>query len=162
MKTFKKIMIALLILTVAYMSLMFYAFHPREGKKYLFPEEYRGGVCITYEKEGAPPLKVEGDALVLKVPRSGIIETSSRITIVENPNGYHVPTYSKYYYYSDTGVREAGEMAMGGGYTSHKKGSKQFTTYFWISTKEKIESDSEKYVKGRDVFQDPVCGEWEE
>ena len=160
-KIFKKIVISLIVLTVAYMSLMFYAFHPREGKKYLFPEEYRGWVCITYEKEGAPPLEIEGDTLVLKVPKSGIIETSSRSTIVENPNGYHVPTYSKYFYYSDKGVREAKEVAMGGGHTTYKKGSKEFTSCFWISTKEKIESDSEKYVKGRDIFKDPICGEWE-
>ena len=161
MKTFKKIMITLLVLTAAYLSLMFYAFHPQEGKKYFFPEGYRGWVCITYEKKGFPALKIEGDALILKIPKNGILETSSRLTIVENPNKYHVPTYSEYYYYSDKGNKEAKKMAMGGGRTTHKKGSKEFTSYFWISTKEKIESDSEKYVKGRDVFKDPVCGEWE-
>ena len=159
-KLFKTIFTTLIIVVVFYMGLMYYAFHPREGKKYLFPEEYRGWVCIIYEKEGASPLKIEGNALILKIPKSGIIETSSQSTIAQ-AEGYYVPTYSEYYYYSEKGIRDAKELAMGGGFTTWNEESKEFTSYFWISTKEKIESDSEKYVKGRDVFQDPVCGEWE-
>ena len=158
-KLFKTIFTTLIIVVVFYMGLMYYAFHPREGKKYLFPEEYRGWVCITYEKEGAPPLKIEGNALILKVPKSGLIETSSRSTIVP-AEGYYVPTYSEYYYYSEKGIREAKELARGGGFTVQKEGSKEFTSYFWISTKGNLEKDYQKYVKDRDVLEDPLCGEW--
>lgn len=158
-KLFKTIFITLIIVVVSYMGLMYYAFYPREGKKYLFPEEYRGWVCITYEKKGAPPLEIEDDALVLKVPKSGVIETSSRSTIVQ-AEGYYVPTYSEYYYYSEKGTREASELAMGGGFTVQKEGSKEFTSYFWISTKGNSEKDYKQYVKNRNVSEDPLCGEW--
>jgi len=159
-KLFKTIFITLIIIVVSYIGIMWYAFHPREGKKYFFPEGYRGWVCVTYKKEGAPPLKIEGDSFILKFPESGIIDTSSKPTIVSNPEGYYVPTYSEYYYYSDEKSRIAKEIAMGGGFTSQNEGSDEFTSYFWISTKENLEDDYEKYVKNSDVLKNPLCGEW--
>jgi hypothetical protein len=49
---------------------------------------------------------------------------------------------------------------MGGGYTVRKEGEKEFTSYFWISTKEKIDEDYQQYVKDSDVLKDPICGQW--
>lgn len=160
LKIFRRTAGTLLVLVIAYMGFMYYAFHPREGKKYFFPEKYRGWVCITYEKKGAVPLDIEEDALILKIPPDGKIETSSRSTIVD-AKGYYVPTYSENYYYSEKGTREAEELAMGGGFTVQNEGSDEFTSYFWISTKENLEYDYEKYVKNRDVLKNPLCGKWE-
>jgi hypothetical protein len=53
---------------------------------------------------------------------------------------------------------------MGGGFSSQKAiGDKEVTSYFWISTKENIKSDYEKYVKDMNtigMLSDPVCGSW--
>ena len=147
------------MILVAYMGFMYYVYHPREGKKYYLPEKYRGWVCITYEKEGAPPLDIEGDALIIKIPENGRLETSSRATIAYS-EGYYVPTYSHYYYYSDKGSREAKTLALGGGFTIQKKGKREYTSYFWVSTEEDIKSDYEKYVKGRNLLKEPLCGSW--
>ncbi len=161
-KLFKIIFIALIVLIVIYMGFMYYAYYPREGKKYFFPEGYRGWVCITYEKEGAPSLEIEKNALILKVPKNGVIETSSRSTIVQ-AEGYYVPTYSEYYYYSEKGVRETRELVMGGGFTVQQDGKKEYTSYFWISTKGNSEKDYETYVKGQNtLYENPVCGEFQE
>jgi len=161
-KTLKLIVSLFVIFAIASIGFLWYVFQPEEGKKYLFPEGYRGWVCITYDKPGTPALKIEGDALVLKVPKNGVIETSSRSTIVD-AKGTHVFTYSKYYYYSEKGRREAPEIAMGGGFNQMGADTDLYTSYFWISTKENIKSDYEKYVKDMNtlgILADPVCGSW--
>jgi len=158
-KLFKIIFISLVVLVISYMGLMWYAFHPVKGERYLFPEKYRGWVCVTYNADGFPPLKKEEGFFLIKIPKNGMVKTSS------TPNnyskeGYYIPTYDEHYYYSDKGIREAKELAMGGGYTVQQIGNKELTSYFWISTKGNLKSDYEQYVKVEDVLQEPHCGEW--
>lgn len=156
---FKIIFISFVVLVVSYVGLIYYTWHPEKGIRYLFPEKYRGWICVTYNVKDAPPLEKQDGFLLLKIPKTGIVKTSSAPNTYSK-EGYYVPTYDEYYYYSDKGVREASELAMGGGFTTQNEGSDKITSYFWVSTKGNSEKDHEKYVKGRDVLQDPPCGEW--
>ena len=46
-------------------------------KIYLLPSEFEGCVVINYNVKGALPLKIENNEIIYKVPKSGIIDTSS-------------------------------------------------------------------------------------
>ncbi len=158
MKTFKIILISFIILAILYFGLLFYAHSPQKGGRYYFPEKYAGWVCVSYEVEGKPPLDIQDDFLILKIPENGILKTSS------NPR--LSPLYDEYYYYTEEGAREAEEIEFGGGFTRQTEGEKAFTSYFWISSGD-VQEDYEKYVKDRPVMDengviDPVCGQWGE
>jgi len=164
-KLFKTILISLVLLVISYVGLMWYAYHPVKGMKYLFPEKYRGWICVTYNSREALPLKKQDDFLLLKIPKSGIVKTSSRPNTYSK-EGYYIPTYDEYYYYLDEKIQEAKELDMGGGFTVQKKGSDEYTSYFWISTKGNLKSNYEKYVKNvsnmdENGIIEPVCGQWE-
>jgi len=146
------------------MALMYYAFYPEKGNRYLFPEEYRGWVCVIYNAKEASPLEEQDGFLLLKIPKSGIVKTPSAPRTYSK-EGYHISTHDEYYYYSEKGIVEPKELAMGGGFSLEKEGSSEHVYYFWISTKENLESDYEKYVKdvpGMDEngIIEPVCGQW--
>lgn len=49
----------------------------RKPCKIVFPEGYEGGVAIVWEVRSAPALPTEGAMLLIDVPPSGIVETSS-------------------------------------------------------------------------------------
>lgn len=51
----------------------------RTPKHYYIPEGYSGWVTIKYEKPDAPALPVEDGTQILRIPRSGILETSSEL-----------------------------------------------------------------------------------
>jgi len=162
MKRSTKIVLSIAIaLPVAYYSLIYYAFRPSKGVRFLFPEKYAGWVCVTYDAKDAPPLERQDGFMFVKVPKNGVVRTSSTGSYDEND--YYIPTYNEYYYYSENGTRkvERGEIDFGGGFTSQMEGKKEITSYFWISTKGNGKSDYEKYVKGRDVLEVPPCGIWE-
>jgi len=163
-KVFKTIFISLVVLVISYMGLMWYAYHPVKGMKYLFPEEYRGWICVTYNAEGFPPFIKDDGFLLVKIPKNGIVKTSNSLNTYSK-EGYYIPTYDEHYYYSEKGIREAKELVMGGGYTVRQTGNKELTSYFWISTKGNSESDYEEYVKDLPNMDDngiiePVCGQW--
>ena len=159
MKALKIISISFIVLAILYYGLILYAFSPQKGGKYYFPEKYGGWVCVSYEAEGMPPLEIQDEFLIYKIPESGILKTSSEPRLS--------PTYNEYYYYTEKGVREAEEIGFGGGFTSQMEGEKMFTSYFWISSGD-VQEDYEKYVKDRPRvdenggFIDPVCGRWKE
>ena len=163
-KLFKTIFITLVVLVISYVGVMWYAYHPVKGTKYLFPEKYRGWVGVTYNAKNFPPLKKENGFLLVKIPKNGMVKTSSTPNTYSK-EGYYIPTYDEHYYYSDKGIREAKELAMGGGFTVQKEGSDEFTSYFWISTKGNLKSDYDQYVKDVPKMDDngiiePVCGQW--
>ena len=160
-KSTKIILTVIVALPVSYVLLYLYATNPSKGIRFYFPERYAGWVCLTYEKEGMPPLKEEDGFSVVKVPNNGIIKTSSS-TGSYSEEGHYIPTYNEYYYYSENGIRKADEMGFGGGYSSRNEGEKAITSYFWISTEGNVTSDYEKYVEGRDTFSgEHPCGLWE-
>jgi hypothetical protein len=45
--------------------------------RFLIPEGYRGWVHVEFEIPGLPPLPMEGGQIVIKIPPSGILRTSS-------------------------------------------------------------------------------------
>jgi hypothetical protein len=158
-KPLKIILLSLVVLAVLYQLLLYYIWYPQKGIRYIFPDNYRGWVCVTYDAKDAPPLSVEDGFLLLKIPKNGVVKTSS-LPNNYSKEGYYIPTYDEYYYDSASGIEEAKELAMGGGYTVQKEGEKEFTSYFWISTKEKIDEDYQQYVKDRNVLKSPICGQW--
>ena len=158
MRKIKIILIICIILALIYIGLIFYAFQPTKGSRYLLPEKYSGWICVSYEVEDAPLLKKEDGFLLLKIPENGIVKTSST-TGNYSKEGYYIPTYDEFYYYSKNNIRKAEELKMGGGYTVQMEGEKSITSYFWVSS-ENPDEDYEKYVKGRDVLQNPHCGRW--
>ncbi len=44
---------------------------------YLLPSGFEGCVVIYYNVKGAPPLKIDNNEMVYRVPKNGVIETSS-------------------------------------------------------------------------------------
>ncbi|CAA6818288.1 MAG: Unknown protein [uncultured Sulfurovum sp.] len=158
-KLFKIIFISFIIIITSYLALIYYAWYPEKGIKYLLPEKYKGWICVTYNVKGSSSLEKQDDFFLLKVLKNGTIKTSSSLNNYSK-EGYYIPTYDEYYYYSEKGIRVAEELAMGGGFTTQNEGSDEITSYFWISTKENLENDYKKYVKDRDVLQNPQCGEW--
>lgn len=143
---------------------MWYAYHPVKGTKYLFPKKYRGWICVTYNAKRFPPLQKENGFFLVKIPESGVLKTSSTPNTYSK-EGYYIRAYDEYYYYTDKGIREAKELAMGGGFTVHKEGSDEWSSCFWISTKGNSKSDYEQYVKDVPKIDDngiiePECGRW--
>lgn len=55
----------------------------RQSALYRFDSETRGWVVIVFNQPKAPPLPMQGDALLLDVPRSGLLSTSTK-----SPVGY--------------------------------------------------------------------------
>lgn len=97
--------------------------------------------------------------MIIKIPKDGIVKTSSS-TGTYSKEGYYISKYDEYYYYLNTHTRKAKQLKMGGGYTVQKEGSNTITHYFWVSSGN-TEEDYLKYVKNRDVLQEPICGTWE-
>jgi hypothetical protein len=67
------------------------------SSRFLIPEEYTGWVRIEFEEQGAPPLPMEGNQYVLKIPSDGVLRTSSA-----EQYGW---AKDYYYYYSAQGAR---------------------------------------------------------
>lgn len=72
-----KIGINLLVLILLGVTFKFIIDQNGVDQTYLLPNGFEGCVMINYDVEGAPPLKIEDNEIVYKVPESGIINTSS-------------------------------------------------------------------------------------
>ncbi len=151
-KSIKIILTTVVALPISCMLFYIYASSPIKGNKYFFPEKHTGWVCVTYNAEGMLPLREEDGYLVAKIPKDGILRTSSRMRTS--------PVHHEYYYYSEEGVRKAEELGLGGGYSSRHKGKKEITSYFWIGIKDILDNDYKKYVKKENVLSTPSCGLW--
>jgi hypothetical protein len=66
------------------------------SSRFLIPEAYTGWIRVEFEVQGAPPLSMEGDESVLRIPAGGILRTSS-------PEQYGWAR-DHYYYYSAEGM----------------------------------------------------------
>ena len=84
------------VLLIALSTFMF-SCGVRTGNVVLIPSGYKGWITIRYEVKDAMALPKEGIRTVLRVPSSGIVNTSN-----SRPNGYGVDTY---YAVSPQGVR---------------------------------------------------------
>lgn len=64
----------------ALLTFVIYLYYTNRTPRYYYiPKDYNGWVTIRFEKEGAPPLKEVDGALELRIPASGILETSSTL-----------------------------------------------------------------------------------
>jgi len=164
LKIIKRIVIVVAALLLMYMGLIWYAFRASEGNLYVIEKGYRGWICITYEDSNATELKKEEgnfykDFLRIEIPSNGVVKMSNKPNNY-SPEGYYIPTYD--IYVSKEG-KEMKDLALGGGYTVSTKDTDLYTNYFWISTKEKVKEDYEKYVKDRNKnsYETPRCGKFE-
>jgi len=146
-----KVILFLCIICAAIIGLFIYAFTPPKGNRYYVPEKYAGWVCISYNVDSAPELKMEDGYLVHKIPEDGILKTSSAPRFS--------PTRDEYFYYKEKEIRKANELQHGGGYSKEVDGNKMHHFYFWLSSGN-LKTDYETYVKNRDHNTDPECGPW--
>lgn len=59
---------------------LYILFTKRTPRNYFIPKGYSGWVTIKYEKEGAPALQDVDGSLEVRIPSSGVLETSSPLT----------------------------------------------------------------------------------
>ncbi|WP_047983238.1 DUF6843 domain-containing protein [Ornithinibacillus californiensis] len=71
--------IGIAVLFLIYIGLIFSFIVSREGvdQTYLLPSGFEGCVVIYYDAQDALPLKIENNEIVYRVPKSGVIYTSS-------------------------------------------------------------------------------------
>lgn len=82
----------------------------RHPMRYLIPDGYRGWINISFG-EHAPPLPMVNGEYICKVPKSGVLLTSSHVE-----DGW---ASDHYFYYSDSGsLRELKETGWGSGVIS--------------------------------------------
>jgi hypothetical protein len=107
--------------------------------RFLIPEGYVGWVRVDFNIKDAPPLPVEGDYLVFKIPPSGYLRT---------PAKYACGLPQDYYYYSGDSRRQIDmkQMIRWNGFVSGEEPDydKEITDYFFVGT----EAEFEKYRHG--------------
>lgn len=74
MKKFTLFVIALFVISV---PLWWIRANTRRAEKYVIPSGYVGWVRVKYNSVGAPPLPLENGYLLLVIPASGVLKTSS-------------------------------------------------------------------------------------
>jgi len=122
-------LLAILFLTI---------FLPREGCTgsvprylYLVPEGYIGYVQVNFNVERAAPLLREGEYLLIIIPPSGIVNTSS--TMIETTKFPY--QRDVYFYYSFSGYRRPMTYpSCGGGHTRSRIGEREVSWIFFIGT----------------------------
>lgn len=67
----------------------------RRAVRYLIPQGYIGWICVEFNVQGTPPLPLENGYYLLKFPRDGWLQTSSKVEY-----GW---AKDEYYYYSVKG-----------------------------------------------------------
>ena len=119
---------------------------------YLIPEGYTGYVQIEFKVINAPPLPREGQYFLIKVPPSGIVQTSSDM-IASTKLPYQ---RDEFFYYTTAGERRSMVYpACGGGSTRQKKRREEISWIFFIGTcadfvklKERIFRPGENHIIG--------------
>jgi hypothetical protein len=79
----------------------------RHAIRYLLPEGYTGGVAIVYGVKGAAALPMEDGRLLVRIPRDGLLRTSTTIE--------YGLAKDEYFYYSGTTRRPLKLIEEGGG-----------------------------------------------
>ena len=105
--------------------------------RFLIPEGYTGWVRVEFEIPGAPPLPAEDGQIVLKIPPSGTLKTSS-------PEQYGWAR-DNYFYYSNNGVRPISDSGPGkliwgkiNGQASGTSGKRAYEEFF-VGTEQQFE-----------------------
>jgi len=148
MKSTIKYGVRIVCLVVAVLGLLFFLLRPPKGYIYYFPENYAGWICVEYGADGFAPLTEQDGYLIVKVPSSGILKTSSPLRTS--------PTRDKYYYYNGIQIKDAKELQLGGGGTIQRTGETQITSKFWISNNAK--RDYDLFVRGKSFDESMPCG----
>jgi hypothetical protein len=74
-----KTKIGIAVVVLIFLGVMYKLLVNQEGvdQTYLLPSGFEGCVVINYNVDGAKPLKIENNEIIYKVPKSGILYTSS-------------------------------------------------------------------------------------
>ncbi len=120
--------VVLLLGVVARFSLSVQTSAPR-SVRFLIPEAYSGWVRIEFEVAGAPALPVEGGQLVLRIPPSGLVQTSSA-----EQYGWVKENYA---FYSNSGLRPISNSGPGrliwgkiNGEATNSSGERKYEEFF--------------------------------
>jgi hypothetical protein len=149
MKSIIKYAIFVICLILVAYGLLLFLFTPPKGYIYYFPENYAGWICIQHDVNGASPLPEQDGYLIIKVPASGILKTSSQLRSSQ--------TRDKYYYYNGAQIKDAKGLEFGGGGTiQNRVGEGPIISKFWISNNARIDYDL--YVKGKTLDENIPCG----
>jgi len=127
----------------------------RTPEKYLLPEGYAGWVRINYNIKDAAPLPKENGYYILRIPPTGMINTSS--------NGEVGWGRDEFYYYSDHDLRriaETGDFKLiwgQTGYGTRKVPNQEQTQYseFFVGTEQEFK---EIGLECQDDDLDPIIG----
>ncbi|MFS0646080.1 DUF6843 domain-containing protein [Siminovitchia sp. 179-K 8D1 HS] len=111
---------------------------------YLLPMDFKGCVVINYEVKGAPPLKIENNEIKYKVPKDGIVYTSSPMEFGW-VNKKHSGSYqSKAFYVDKNGdiVKELPqeEIRFGATGSIQEEGEQERKYYYQIFGSEEVEN----------------------
>ncbi|WP_077617489.1 DUF6843 domain-containing protein [Litchfieldia sinesaloumensis] len=102
-----KIKVGIAFLVLAFLGGIYAFFFNQKGvdQTYLLPLDFEGCVVINYNVEGAEPLKIENNEIIYKIPKNGILYTSSPFDFGW-VNDKHSGAYQSRAYYVD----ERGEI----------------------------------------------------
>jgi hypothetical protein len=105
----------------------------RRPVKYLIPQVYVGWIRIEYRVKNAPPLPQEGMYMIVKVPATGILKTSSVMG-----EGWAV---DKYYYVTSKGVRQPLPLGLPGEGMIHANSGEPHgaNEKFFVGTKQQLD-----------------------
>jgi hypothetical protein len=150
MKPIIKYGVPIVCLLVSAFGLLLFLFRPPKGYIYYFPENYAGWICVEHGASGFAPLPEQDGYLIVKVPLSGILRTSSPLRTS--------PTRDQYYYYDGIKIKDAKGLEFGGGGTfQNRVGETQIMSKFWISNN--VKRDYDLYIKGKGIdFENIPCG----
>ncbi|WP_213421276.1 DUF6843 domain-containing protein [Bhargavaea massiliensis] len=133
----------LFIASVLYLSAI--DSEPGVNETFLLPMGFEGCVLINYEVEGAPPLRIEGNEIVYRVPDDGIIDTSSPIDFgwvsKENSGSYRLRAF-----YVDQAGNKVQELSQekirfGANGSVKEEGKPERTHYYQLFGDEEVEAE---------------------
>lgn len=134
---------ALFIAAVLYLSAI--DSEPGVDETFLLPMGFEGCALINYEVEGAPPLKIENNEIMYRVPNDGIINTSSPMHFVwvskENSGPYRLRAF-----YVDQAGNKVEELPpekirFGANGSMKEEGKPERTYYYQLFGDEEVEAE---------------------
>src|SRR5579863_2671002 len=119
----------------------------QRSSRFLIPEGYTGWIRIEFEVPGAAPLPVEGGQYIVKIPSTGMLQTSS-------PEQYGWAD-DHYYYYSAQNTRPLPDSGPSGlvwgkinGEKAGASGPRKYEEFF-VGTQQQFKDQVNEENKGR-------------
>ena len=127
----------------------------RRPSLYLIPEDYVGWIRIDFGVDDAPPLTLEEDYYLFKIPQTGILQTSSSLE-----EGYAADEYFYYSPFGDSrrplrGTISGGNGLIWGEVVSRVQDQKERHLYFFVGNEKQFK---ELGLKAKDREGNPTVG----